>query len=460
MITLRPRQVAAVDAVVQAYRDGHMAPVMCMPTGGGKTATASVLIERAVAKGRRVWFLAHLREILDATADKLDAQGVPYGWVMAGRDADRSRMVHIVSVQTAVRRLDGLDKPDLLIIDEAHLAVSQTYQDIIRWAGAGCRRLLLTATPVRLDGRGMREIADTIVTGGTTAELIAEGLLCDIRYYAPPSPDLSGVARMAGDYNKAALAVAMDTPKITGDAVAHYLRLGMGRRCLVFCVSIAHAKAVAAEFVQAGLRAVAVSGDSDTSERDAALAGLRDGGLDVVCNCALYVAGVDAPAVSCIILLSPTQSLVKYLQSIGRGLRTHPGKDDCLVLDHAGNFARLGSPLEPRLWSLDGPQKKAQKKPANPVKTCPTCYCVVPASVPACGCGHVFAVVAREIERVSGDLSEVDLTAARDSMRRAQGMANTLGELIEFGRKRGYKRPELWARAVYRARMVKKGVRG
>lgn len=456
MSGLRPRQIQAIADVTNAYRTGHKAPIMVAPTGFGKTHTSAEIIRRAIAKGRRVWFLAHLKEILDATAGKLRDEKIQHGFIMAGRLSDRRQQVQIVSVQTAVRRLDRLDKPDLIIIDEAHLAVAATYQDIIKWAGAECWRLLLTATPVRLDGRGMGEVADLIVNTCTTGELIDEGLLSPIKYYAPSGPDLSGVASLGGDFNQGQLAAAMDKPRITGSAVSHYSKLARNRPAVAFCVSVEHAHHVAAEFIAAGFRAVAISGDSDPVVRDSALKDLQAGRLDVVCNCQLWVAGVDAPAVSCIIQLAPTQSLVKYLQSIGRGLRIHPGKPDCIILDHAGNSERHGSPLLEREWSLDAKaKKKGAKKSEVPVKGCPSCFATVASAATHCACGHEFAPVAREIEQVEGELVAVDLQAARVAARKEQGRAQSEDDLVAIGRARGMKRPELWARHILRARAAK-----
>ena len=335
--------------------------------------------------------------------------------------------------------------------------MAATYQDIIKWAGPDCWRLLLTATPVRLDGRGMGEVADCIVSTCTTGELIDEGLLAPIKYYAPSGPDLSGVASLGGDFNQGQLAQAMDKPKITGSAVSHYAKLARNRPAVAFCVSVEHAQHVAGEFVQAGFRSVAISGDSDPVVRDSALKDLQAGRLDIVCNCQLWVAGVDAPAVSCIIQLAPTQSLVKYLQSIGRGLRTHPGKDCCIVLDHAGNSERHGSPLAEREWSLDAKAKRkgVAKQSEVPVKQCPSCFATVASAATDCSCGHHFAPVAREIEHVEGNLVEQDLRAMQVAKRREQGRAQTEEDLVAIGRSRGMKRPELWARFVLRARNAK-----
>lgn len=435
-MSLRPRQLQAIEALRQAYREGKRAPILVAPTGFGKTHTSAEIIRSAVARGHRVWFLAHLREILDATSGKLTAEGIDHGFIMAGKPEDDSKPVQVAMVQTAVRRLGRYTKPDLIVIDEAHLAVAETYRSVVEDCGTP-RLLLLTATPIRLDGRGMREVADIIVPTCGTAELIAEGLLAPVRYYAPSRPDLSGVRTIAGDYAKGDLAKAMNKPSITGDAVAHYQKLAHGRPAVAFCTSIAHANATADAFRQAGYSAVAISGDSKPEERDEALHGLNAGDIDVVCNCALWVAGVDAPAIGCIIMLAPTKSLTKYLQSVGRGLRTHPGKTDCIVLDHAGNAFTHGLPTEPREWSMDGAKKRTRDAEAvEPVKQCEQCY-FVHTPAPVCpNCGHVHPVKERKIKQTEGDLAE--LTEIKREKRQQVGRARTYQDLIAIAKERNY----------------------
>ena len=446
-MSLRPRQIKAVDDVTAAYRAGFKAPILIAPTGFGKTHTSADIIRRALARGRRVWFLAHLDEILGATARKLQAEGIPYGWIAAGRAGDRKQPVQIVSVFTLARRLERYQPPDFLIVDEAHLAVANTYQTVFQWAGAGPKHwrkggahlLHLTATPQRLDGRGMGEVADVLVPTCSTADLIDEGLLAPIRYYEPDRG-------------------ADGKPVIVGDPVAHYLAHARGRPAVAFCTSNKHADEMAEAFRAAGLRTLAISGDSEPVLRDQALAGIQSGQLDVVTNCKLWVAGVDAPTIACVIDLAPTDSLVRYLQGLGRGLRTHPGKQDLVYLDCVGNRARHGDPTAARLWTLEGADKGSGRVASDvPTKTCPRCYSTVHAAATACHCGHVFAPGAgRVVAQVDGELREVTGTAPETvTPRQEQGRAQTLEDLIALGRRRGHKRPELWAKAVIRARNEK-----
>ncbi|WP_396275125.1 DEAD/DEAH box helicase family protein [Hyphomonas sp.] len=405
MIHLRPRQSQAVEDLRLAYATGARAPILVAPTGFGKTATATEIVRLTVSRGRSVWFLAHLREILDDTADRLRAAGISHGSIRAGRSSDYTQLVQVVAVQTAVRR-SGLPRPDLIIIDECHLAVAESYRKVI--AAAGHPLLLgLTGTPQRLDGRGLGEVFDRLVLTCTTAELIDEQLLAPVRVFAPPPPDLSGLHTRAGDFDQGEASAVLSKPAVVGDALSHWNKLCVGRRGVAFCTTVAHAQAVAEQWQRAGYRAVAVHGGSDDAERREAVAGLRAGRLDLVACAQLWIAGVDVPEIDTVIWLRPTQSLTAWLQGNGRGLRIAPGKRDLLVLDHVGNCQRLGHPLEVHEWSLDGRVKRSREA-ALSVKVCPQCFAAMPSARQTCpDCGHQFTPERRELEHVEGELVEV-----------------------------------------------------
>ena len=468
-ITLRPRQEQAISDLRRSFQAKYRAPILVAPTGFGKTATSTVMIQTSIQKGLRVWFMAHLKEILDSTARALTHSGIRYGYIWAGHLADRRQQVQVVSVQSAARRLDRLQRPDLIIVDEAHLAVAKTYQDVFEWAKAGPKHyepggallLHLTATPKRLDGRGMGEVADDIVHTCSSQELIDEGLLAPVRYLTPDTPDMSGTHHRGGDFAADEVAAVMDKPAIVGSALDLYMEKGRGRPGLGFCANIASARNYAERFAAAGLRTMAISGDDSDTERDLALRGIQSGALDFVFNVKLWVAGVDAPAISYIADLAPTESLVRYLQGLGRGLRTCDGKRDLVYADHAGNFKRHGNPLAARDWDLAAdPSKQAgTQKSAVGMKQCPKCLANVKATALVCPSGHVFEVKAREVEEREGELREIELAEqarqAAIEKRREQGRAQTEDDLVAVGRARGMKRPELWARHVLRARAAK-----
>lgn len=455
-LTLRPRQAKAIADVRAAFSSGYRAPVLVAPTGAGKTFTAIEIVRLTIARGRSVWFLAHLREILDDTAARLIAAGISHGSIRAGRSSDYSKLVQVVAVQTAVRR-SHLPRPDLIIIDECHLAVANSYRQVI--AAAGSPLLLgLTGTPQRLDGRGLGEVFDLLVHTCSTADLIDEGLLAPIRIFAPPGVDLSRLHTRAGDFDQGEASAIMARPQVVGDALSHWRKLCQGRRGVAFCTTVAHAQAVAEQWQRAGFRAVAVHGGSDDAERREAVAGLRAGRLDLVACAQLWIAGVDVPEIDAVIWLRPTQSLTAWLQGNGRGLRCAPGKRDLLILDHVGNSARLGHPLTVHDWTLDGRVKRrAGERPVS-IRVCPSCFSALQSGTPQCPeCGHQFQPERRELQHVEGELQEV---IARRERRAEQSSAQSYEDLVRIGHRRGMANPRGWARHVLAAREAKRGRSG
>lgn len=450
-IQLRQRQFKAILDLRAAYASGARAPILVAPTGFGKTCTAAEIVRSAVNKGNRVWFLAHLREILDDTSQRLTTAGIPHGHIRAGMRPDHAQPVQVVAVQTAVRR-SNLPQPDLIIIDECHLAVANSYRQVITAAGNPLL-LGLTGTPQRLDGRGLGEVFDRLVLTCSTEELINEQLLAPIKMYAPPSADLSGLRSRCGEYDQGQASDLLSRPQVVGDALSHWRKLCNGRRGVAFCTTVRHAQAVANQWCRAGYRAVAVHGDSDDSERREAVAGLRAGRLDLVACAQLWIAGVDVPEIDAVVWLRPTKSLTAWLQGNGRGLRIADGKTNLLILDHVNNCRRLGHPLEVHEWTLNGAKKRTAEQ-ALSVRVCPVCFATSVSTAQICrDCGHVFAPQERrELKVVDGSLVEIAMAARR----REQGSAQSLEQLIRLGRERGYKNPIAWAKHVHHARQTKR----
>ncbi|MBU8540835.1 DEAD/DEAH box helicase [Falsiroseomonas tokyonensis] len=452
-IQLRPYQDDAVERVRQAYRAGARAPLLVAPTGAGKTVIFSYIAAGAAARGKRVLILAHRKELIRQASDKLTAAGVSHGIIAPGFTPKRD-LVQVASVQTLARRIaSGVVPFDLIVVDEAHHAVAGQWVTV---AAAYPNALLLgvTATPERLDGRGLGVEAggcfDAMVMGPTVAHLVAGGFLTPAKIFAPAeAPDLSGVRTKGGDYDASALSDAMATPKLVGDAVEHYRRHVPGQPAILFSPSVAHAERMAEAFRAAGFRAVAASGSSLASERDAAIKGLGTGAVQVLCSCDLISEGLDVPAVSAVILLRPTKSLGLYVQQVGRGLRPAPGKTHLTVLDHAGNTLRHGPPEMPREWSLQGRTKKKKASDETPpARQCTNCFAVFTPR-PACPeCGFEFPVKAREIEQVAGDLSDVtdELTnrfGKHLPLSKVLAAASD-ADLTAIAKARGYKRGWVW----------------
>jgi DNA repair protein RadD len=465
VISLRPYQQQAVERVRDSFRTGSKRPLLVLPTGGGKTVCFSHITNGAAAKGNRVLILVHRQELLNQCHNSLKGIGVESGLICAGLTQDPSQQVQVASVQTLVRRLDRVPRPDLIIIDEAHHASAGSWQTVLKhWPEA--RTLGVTATPCRLDGKGLGDTFDDLIIGPEVSELISGGFLAQPIYYAPKMVDLTGVKTIAGDYSRHDVAERLDKPTITGDAVAHYAKICPGVPAIAFCSSIKHATNVADGFNANGFRAAVLDGKLSDHERADRIKGLAEGRYHVLTSCDIISEGTDIPVVTAAILLRPTQSLGLHLQQIGRVLRVAPNKPNAIILDHVGNVIdRHGLAEEHRDWSLEGEKKGKRSKALaqGPKYTqCPTCY-AVHSPAPQCPqCGAVKEVKERSPEQVDGTLEQLQidhaaLVALREQKRK-QGQAQSMGDLIKLGKARGMKNPVGWAHYVFAARQKKRGI--
>ena len=451
---LRPYQEQLIVDIRGRFRSLDRTVMVQLATGGGKTVTSAYMVKTASARGKRCWWVVHRREIILQASRTFWEMDIPHSLVMGGSIGDRDAMVQVGSVQTLARRLGKLPSPDLIIFDECHHMGASQYQAIYEHAPRA-QVIGLTATPWRLDGRGLGAWFDSMVQGPSVASLMEGGSLCDYRLFAPSTADVASVATQGGDFKRDDLARVMDKPAIVGDAVTHYRRLADGKRAIAFAVSVEHSQHVAAQFREAGIPAAHVDGTMDTASRDAIVADFAAGRLHVLSNADLFGEGFDAPAVEAVILLRPTQSLSLHLQQIGRALRPAEGKPHAIILDHAGNAMRHGLPDDDREWTLeDRPKKKRGEKSTVPVRQCPKCF-RVHAPQPSCpSCLFHYPVHSREVEQVEGDLEVVDIEAIRARKRAELKAARTLQDLIELGRARGYRNPTVWAQHRHQERQA------
>ena len=457
-ISLRDYQAGIVTAIRQAYGQGCKAPLLVAPTGSGKTVLFSFTAWRAAMKGNRTLILVHRQELLSQTSRTLGRFEVEHGLIAPGAEMTGS-MVQVASVQTLVRRLDRLAwQPDLIVVDEAHHCTADTGHGRILARFDGAKVLGVTATPERLDGKGLGVSAggffDCLIEGPTVAALVEQGYLSRPVVYAPQTQlDLSGIRTLAGDFDKGALAAAMDRPAIHGDATKHYRRYCDGAPAIAFCVSIAHAEHVAEAFRGAGYQAASIDGTLSDSDRRQRIEDLGAGRLNLLASCDLIGEGVDVPIVGGAILLRPTQSLALCLQQIGRALRPADNKARAVILDCVGNVLRHGHPLEDRQWSLDSKprrQRKGQERDAeDKVKVCPECSAVHDPAPYCPECGHAYPQ-ARQVEQVDGDLTEVRPDDRRLVAKREQAQCRTLEDLKALAVARGYRLA--WAEKVWEAR--------
>lgn len=387
---LRPYQVEAVDGARAHLRRGAKRVLIVCPTGGGKTVIASDIIHRAESKGSRVLFLAHRRELIQQTADKLRRFDVRHGIIMAGERPALQHAVQVASIQTLARRRDALTAVDLIFFDEAHHAAAGTYTDVLKWYPQA-RVVGLTATPWRLDGRGLADVFDAHVLVRTPKQLRDEGFLVPVGGWEYEAIDTSHARVQRGDFAQADLAAEALKPRVVGDVVEEWLRHAGGKRTVVFAVSIEASQMMAAKFREAGVAAEHVDGEMASAERDAVLRRLRSGQTLVVCNCNVLTEGFDCPELEVCVLARPTLSVSLYLQMVGRVLRPAPGKATARIHDHAGCLASHGHPYAHRDYSPEA-TVKGERNPKQDADTrarnvCPSCKSVRDG-YPCANCGY------------------------------------------------------------------------
>lgn len=469
-LTLRPYQEKIVSDIRNVYRERFHAPLLVSPTGSGKTVIFAYITEGAARKGNRILILTHRKRLIRQTSRALDGLAVPHGIIAPGYPLTVDH-VQVASVQTVVRRLDRISAPDMIIADEAHHVIDITAwgKTISRFPSA--RLLGVTATPVRLDGKGLGIKAggfyDKLVYGPTVRELTALGFLSPSVVYAPPvGADLEGLRHKYGDYQMAEAAERLDKPTITGCAVAHYQRICPGVPAIAFCSSVEHAEHVAEQFNDAGIPAASIDGTMTETQREYRLEGLGNGRFLVITSCDLISEGLDVPVVTAAILLRPTESMGLCLQQIGRCLRPFPGKTQSIILDHVGNCLKYGLPDDDREWSLDGEKRKPRgERDINPYVQCMQCYAVYSRTLERCPqCGAGREIDRREIEQVEGELELITPESIRlDYLKREEAKRNkvhlmqkaeTLDDFKALAKIFGYHWK--WAVHVYNARQERK----
>ena len=372
------------------------------------------MLASAATRGKRAWFCVHRKELLDQSVQTfVEAADIHVGIVAAGYPRSPLAPVQVCSVPSLARQWRSLAPPDLIVWDECHHLASSSWSEIAQGLDRAPLQIGLSATPRRLDGRGLASWFDVLITGPSTEALIASGALSPYKFYAPGAVSMAGVHRVAGDYNKRETASVMEHSTVVGDAVSHYLQHGAGGRALVFAWSVEASRGIADSFRLAGVEAEHVDGETARGVRTNAMRAFRDGALRVLCNVDLFGEGLDVPAVDCVFLLRPTQSLGLYLQQVGRGLRPSPLKTHVKIFDHVNNWQRHGLPDDARTWTLEGRTSRTRESEPQ-VKRCAACFGVSRAGVRVCPlCGVVFPVNARTVERVEGTLVETDVDVLR-----------------------------------------------
>lgn len=473
MLKLRPYQERVITEAreklraikkklaAQGIKRGPRLLIQC-PTGGGKTVLAAFIClshMQQVAEPR-VRFMCHRDFLVDQTSGTFDDVGIDHSFIAAGRWMNNFTPVHVCMIPTVTGRLSRYLMPTLVLWDETHHIAANSWAKIMgAWDEA--THIGFSATPCRLDGKGLDAFYDDIVLGPSVAELIELGALSDYTYYAPSAPNLAGMHIRMGDYVQNEVDEEMGKAAIIGDLVEHYGKLARGKKAVYFCTSIKNSIETVKAFGAQGFRFIHLDGEHSTWERDQASLMLARGDIDGISNVGLFGEGYDLaaqarragwtgepPTIEAVGIARPTKSLGFSRQMIGRVLRAkdYPG----IILDHAGHLKEHGLPDDDVEWSLKGAESKGRTQTYQ----CEGCGAEVPVAAPVCrACGHTHDVVkakraggpGREIEQRDGELQEIDKNAIRRGRKLEEWQCGSLQEFIDLGKRRGYQHPDKWA---------------
>ena len=401
--TARDYQLRAVDELREAVRR-HKSAVYVLPTGGGKTVVAGLIAQRVTERGGQVMLVVHRRELVKQAVDTLTelVPGLSLGVEAPGWPSMPWAPLQICMVQSMVRR-DHVARmrPSIVIWDEAHHVRAATWERAMSW-WPGVPSLGLTATPERLDGKGLGAHFGAMVEGPSSQRLVSDGWLAPCRTLTVPSSlDLTGLTRnRSGEYG-AAIGQRI-TAGVIADAADAYTRYAPGQQAIFFGVNRDHSRRVVERLKEMGVKAAHVDGEDHAARRDRIMAEFRDGAIQVVGNCDLISEGFDAPGCSVIMMGSPTRSITRYLQQAGRAMRPGPGKR-ALILDLSGISHELGLPDEPREWTLeDGEVSERRKTKGQAARMPAVSYYVLWAEVPGVRLSVAIGRGRRDADRSGG----------------------------------------------------------
>lgn len=424
-----------------AFREGNRRVLVQSPCGSGKTVLATYMAAKAQNRGKTVWVILPRIEIMSQTEECFKACGV------------ERHNIYIGMAITTANLLGSLSKPDLVIFDECHLSMADTYLKIVR-AYPEAWIVGLSASPCRSDNRPLGSLYDTMVKGVTVRWLIEHQRLAPYRYYSVPIYDTEG------EVVDAEAARMVEASAVFGKVVDSWKRFADGKQTVVYCASVKHSKDVCKAFTDAGVKAVHMDGTTPAEERAKTVERFRNGEITVLCNCDLISMGFDMPDIGCVMLCRPTQSLSLYIQQSGRALRYKPDKT-AVIIDAVGNYTRFPMPDEDIEWSLTRQVKmpaRINKEGNFTVRVCPNCFMTFKAADRCPFCDYPYPLSPRELQahediRLEEITREQAEAAERERKRKRQevGRAKTEADLWKIARERGYK-----AGWVYRMLSVRK----
>lgn len=390
MVILRNYQTDIIKQTHASMKAKHKHPLVCLPTGSGKTVVFAWLASKTQQNNKIVWFVVHRKELLEQTIDTFNKFEIPID------------NIHVGMVHSFAHHPERYPAPDLIIYDECHHCVANTWKKLID-QHPDAYMIGLTATPCRLDGKPLGAIYDDLIVGVSTKELTDQGYLAPYKYYAPSVANLTGIKMRGKEYNLTEATELLNQRAVFGDVIKHWHKYANNLQTICYCSSVVHSMATAEAFRADGINAVHFDGNTKKHEREQIVADFRNGKITVLCNVDLIGEGFDVPDCWCCVFLRPTTSTGLFIQQAGRSLRPQPGKT-AIILDHVANYTRHGLPDDPHEWSLSETLKSSSRFKNDgtlKVKQCLYCYATFAAGPTECpNCGMPVAKTREEIKQI------------------------------------------------------------
>lgn len=435
MYKLHPYQANLVNQARSKFAEGIKSILIVSPAGSGKSVVIAEIARLAVEKGGQVMFMVHRQELVNQIKGSFKQANVDLSYTT------------IMTVGKIVNRLDILPKPTLIITDETHHSLAKTYRRIYDYF-SDVPRLGFSATPWRMNGKGLSDVYESMVEGPDVKWLIDNKYLAPYKYFSIKLVDDSKLKKSStGDFTNQSMDEAIGKT-IFGDVVKTYQDKVSGQQAILYAHDVEYSKLMAQSFNEAGISAQHADAKTPKKERTEIMSDFKAGKIKVLCNVDLISEGFNVPDCSVIIMLRPTQSLVLDVQQGMRSMRYQPNKT-ATIIDHVANYTRFGLPDTPRHWSLAGRPKKKRNTNTNSmaIRTCTSCYAVIPAQSRICPvCGVEIKVESNELDNDTNvDIKQIkDFKLTTDySKVRYKNMnpkdAKSAGELYKIAKARGYK---------------------
>lgn len=422
---LRTYQQELINKIKNELRQGKKSVCAVLGCGGGKSVIEATIAKSATDKGNRVLFIVHRQELCEQIELTFRECGVNFG------------LCHIGMVQTVTRHLGEEPEPKLIITDEAHHSLSESYVRIYK-KFPDALKLGFTATPIRMNEGGLGAVFDGLAVSVTTKWLIENKYLSPFKYYSIKLVDTSDLRTTAGDYNQSDMAVLMENGTIYGNTIDNYKKYADGKKTIVYCASVKSSKETCMSFASAGISSAHLDGTTPAAEREETVRLFKQNSITVLCNVDLFGEGFDVPDCECVMLLRPTKSLTLHIQQSMRSMRFLPGKT-ATIIDHVGNVFIHGLPSSEREWSLEAKKKKREKNSIM-VKECPDCYCVCEPNCETCPtCGFVFEKKYRKNKKSDASFIEITEDMITEKPYGEYTKCKTFVELCEFQKAKKFK---------------------